>query len=231
MLQHKLWRKCVHWFTDWWADSQSALFLLPQTSFEAHFFKELSLPCFQSLYCQHHFPTSFLSDVCFKPSRQGRSWSLVLTENSQFLELQEQALSNTLNQNVCLPLPEQLFHPFPPSLCSCCRVSPGVFWEGLCLDLPVPERSRLRPHQRAVHVPDGLHGAALRAQWAHPSLCLGTQPLPSCSDGHRAGHRLFQTVQNPTELSCYNGGACFFAQCFSHFRRNTKGAPNYSIML
>lgn len=163
---------------------------------EIHFFKELSLLSFQNLCCQHNFPTSFFLMCVLNHSRQGRSSSLLCWQDSQFLELQEQALSNTLNQNVCLPLQEQLFHPSPPSLCSCCRVSPGVFWEGLCLDLPVPERSRLRPHQRAVHVPDGLHGAALRAQWAHPSLSLGTQPLVSrgSSDRHRAGHRLFQAV-------------------------------------
>lgn len=45
------------------------------------------------------------------------------------------------------------------------RMSSGLLWKGLCIDMPVPKRSRLRPHLWAVHLPHRLHGEALWAEW------------------------------------------------------------------
>lgn len=52
---------------------------------------------------------------------------------------------------------------------SCCpflhRMSSGVLWKGLCVDMPVSKRSWLRPHLWAVYLPHWVHGEALWAEW------------------------------------------------------------------
>lgn len=44
------------------------------------------------------------------------------------------------------------------------RLPNWILWRPLCRGVPLPERRRLRPHQRSVFVQDGLHRAELRAQ-------------------------------------------------------------------
>ena len=45
------------------------------------------------------------------------------------------------------------------------RMSPGLLWKGLRLDMPVSKRSRLRPHLRTVYLPHRVHGEAVWAEW------------------------------------------------------------------
>ena len=67
----------------------------------------------------------------------------------------------------------------------CCpfsrRMSPGLLWKGLRVGVRVSERSRLRPHLRAVYLPHGLHGEALRAEWVWARSIPGRCCFPRAS--------------------------------------------------
>lgn len=192
MLQYKPQRKYGQRVTDWWADSQSALKSLwkPISSRSCLFRTSAASTISQIHFCL----------VCvLNHSTRGSSWCLALTEFS-IPGAAGAFLSSTPNQNVCLPLPEQLLHPSPPVPL---LVLQGVPWAFLGRTVPWSASARTEPtattsagSARAGRASWGGTASTVSTPSLPPSFCLGTQPLPSraTSHRHRAGHRLFQTV-------------------------------------